>query len=205
MRRLVFLVAALVLVAGCGGDDGGGAAEQAAVGSFVGLLEETDAYVAIISDGENLVGYVSDGKTVSTWFKGDVDGASANLTARTEQELGEVEFLGDTADGEIEIDDEQHSFSAELAVGDAGLYRAAEEDGERTVEVGWVMLNDGSQRGGTNFLEPNADFRTTTPAPVIDPSTDLNVSVNVGGNAIEVSAKPVTPGLVDPVAEFRPR
>src|SRR5688572_27381036 len=136
MRRLVFLVATLVLVAGCGGDDGGGA-EQAAVGSFVGLLEGTDAYVAIISDGEKLVGYVCDGKTISTWFKGDVDGASANVTARTEQELGEVEFLGDTADGEVQIDDERHSFSAELAVGDAGLYRAAEQDAEGTVEVGW--------------------------------------------------------------------
>jgi hypothetical protein len=196
---LVLLVAA----AGCGGDDdGGGAPQGAAVGSFVGLLEGTDAHIAIVSDGENLVGYVCDSKNISIWFQADVGGTSADVNARTEQDLGEVDFLGDTADGEIEVDGERRSFSAELAVGDAGLYRAFKEDDEGTVEVGWVVLNDGSQHGGTNFIDPNLRNIQIQPAPTLDPKT-ADVSVNVGGNAITLAQSQVGPMFIDPIVGLR--
>ena len=204
-RLAVLPLALLMAAAGCGGDDdggGGGTPEGAAVGSFVGLLEGTDAYIAIVSDGEQLAGYVCDSKNISIWFRGDVGGTSADLKARTEQDLGEVDFLGDTADGEIEVDGERHSFSAELAVGDAGLYRAFREDGEGTVEVGWVLLNDGSQRGGTNFIDPNLRNIQIQPAPTLDPKT-ADVSVNVGGNAITLAQSQVGPMFIDPIVGLR--
>jgi hypothetical protein len=199
----VTLLCAAALVVGCsGGDDGGGVPEGASVGSFVGLLEGTDAHIAIVSDGEKLAGYVCDSKNVSIWFKGEVGGTSADLKARTEQDLGEVAFLGDTADGEIEIDGERHSFSAELAIGDAGLYRALKENGEGAVEVGWVVLNDGSQRGGTNVVDPVSFNRSVQPAPFLDP-INQNVNVNVGGNAIQLAASQVGPMFIDPIVERR--
>jgi hypothetical protein len=202
-RLATMSIAALLLFGGCGGgDDGGGTTEGAAVGSFVGLLEGTDAYIAVVSDGKQLAGYVCDSKTISIWFKGDVGGTSADLKARTEQDLGEVDFLGDTADGEIEIDGERHSFSAELAVGDAGLYTAYKKDDEGTVEVGWVLLNDGSQRGGTNFIDPVAHDRTVKPAPFVNPTVDV-VSVNIGGNAIQLAVEQVGPMFVDPLVNRR--
>jgi hypothetical protein len=202
-RLATMSIVALLLFGGCGGgDDGGGTPEGAAVGSFVGLLEGTDAHIAIVSDGEQLAGYVCDSKDISIWFQGDVGGTSADVKARTEQDLGEVDFLGDTADGEIEIDGEQHSFSAELAVGDAGLYRAFKENGEGTVEVGWVLLNDGSQRGGTNFIDPNLRSIQIQPAPMLDPKTP-DVSVNVGGNAITLAQMQVAPMVVDPIVGLR--
>ena len=202
------LVAAVI--AGCGGDDGGGGGEAAAtdlaVGSFVGLVDDTDAYIAVVSDGEKLAGYVCDGKTVSVWFKGEISDDAATLRARTEQELGEVQFLGDTADGEIAIDGQRRSFSAEIAVGDAGLYRAFNEDTQAgTVEVGWVVLNEGSQRGATNFVDPIASERAVEPAPFIDP-INQNVNVTVGGNAIELAQTQVGPMLIDPIVNLgRPR
>jgi hypothetical protein len=200
---VVLLGTILLAVAGCGsGDEGGGVPEGAAVGSFVGLLEETDGYIAIVSDGEQLVGYACDGKAISIWFKGDVGGTSADLKARTEQDLGEVAFLGDTADGEIEIGGERHSFSAEIAVGDAGLYRGVDPDA--TVEVGWVLLNDGSQRSGTNFIDPITDLPTVEPAPMLNPNT-ASLSVTVAGEAIQVAQTQVKPTLIGPITEFRPR
>jgi hypothetical protein len=199
----VVLLCVALLVPGCaGGDDGGGVPEGAAVGSFVGLLEGTDAYIAIVSDGEQLAGYVCDGKAISTWFKGEVGGTSADLKARTEQDLGEVAFLGDTADGEIEIDGERRSFSAEIAVGDAGLYGAFKEGDEGTVEVGWVLLNDGSQRGGTNFVDPVSFNRSVQPAPMLDPKT-ADVNVNVGGNAITLAQSQVGPMFINPIVQRR--
>jgi hypothetical protein len=202
MRWVVLLCVAL-LVAGCGGDDdGGGAPEGAAVGSFVGLLEGTDAYIAIVSDGEQLAGYVCDSKNISIWFKGGVGGTSAELKARTEQDLGEVDFFGDTADGELEIDGERHSFSAEIAVGEAGLYTAYRKDDEGTVEVGWVLLNDGTQRGGTNFIDSINQRKNIQPAPFFDPLNE-NVNVNVGGNAIQLPQMQVGPMFIDTIVNER--
>jgi hypothetical protein len=200
---LLLLLAVAVLFAGCGGDGGGEvAATDVAVGSFVGLVDDTDAYIAVVSDGKRLAGYVCDGKTVSIWFKGDVGDHAAGLRARTEQELGEVQFLGDTADGEIEIGGERRSFSAEIVVGDAGLYTAYKKDDEGTVEVGWVVLNDGSQRGATNFVDPLTLDRSVQPAPMLDPKT-AGVSVNVGGNAIQLAQNQVGPMFIDPIINGR--
>ena len=193
------------VIAGCGGGDGNGgeaAATDLAVGSFVGLVDDTDAYIAVVSDGGQLAGYVCDGKTVSVWFKGEISDDAATLRARTEQELGEVEFLGDTADGELAIDGQRHSFSAEIAVGEAGMYRAFKEDDDGTVEVGWVLLNEGSQRGATNFIEPLNLNRSVQPAPMLDPNT-ADVSVNVGGNAIQLAQNQVGPMFIDPIVQRR--
>jgi hypothetical protein len=52
------------------------------------------------------------------------------------------------------------------------------------------VLADGSQRGGTNFVDPITSDNVPKPAPHLDPDVS-NVSVNVGGSAIKLAQQRV--------------
>lgn len=59
-------------------------------GSFVGKVDGTDAYLALVSDGSRLGGYLCDGKQVSVWLKdASPDGDSAELEDREGAALGD--------------------------------------------------------------------------------------------------------------------
>lgn len=83
------------------------------------------------------------------------------------------------------------------AEGEAGLYRATKgKPGERgSVEAGWVVLNDGSQRGAINFIAPNLKSQTQPAPQFIDPTTAL--TVNVGGSTLQLRPKKV----IDPILQ----
>jgi hypothetical protein len=119
-------------------------------GTFVGTVEGTDAYIALVSEGNVTTGYVCDGtpKAVKVYFwldNAEITDGSAELASRQGDPLGEPSFADDQASGEVEIDGQPHSFTAEAATGDAGLYRPIKgETGQKgTVESGWIILNDG--------------------------------------------------------------
>jgi len=172
----VVAVLAAVALQACGG---GGNATKA--GSFVGRVEGTDAFIALVSDGTKVGGYVCDGNRVSTWFEvADISGGKASLATRDGQALGEATLSGDTATGTVSISGADHAFAAQLATGDAGLYRAVKGKAGQpgSVEVGWIVLGDGSQRGGTNFIDPNSQPAVPKPAPTLDTSA---TTVNVAG------------------------
>lgn len=200
-RALVLMVGflALSLLVACGGDDGEGGSSE---GAYVGTVEGTDAYIALVSDGSQLAGYISDSKKLSTWvdqakiaevpsspsappqaalgesmealFAHHVDlpglEDDAALTTREGEALGEVTLSGSEASGHVEVDGKKRSFTAKLASGEAGLYRAAKgtlgEPG--SVEAGWVVLADGSQRGNVNITDPS-DLNVE-PAPNLNPA-----------------------------------
>ena len=74
--RFVFVILlASLLLAACGGGS------QTVNGSFVGKVDGSDAFIAVVLHGNGEVtAYICDGASISEWFKGNVDGSSLNLT-----------------------------------------------------------------------------------------------------------------------------
>ena len=190
-RSLAWAVAlaAAGVLAGCGEDgvsDRSPAETKAATvakGALVGKVDGTDAYVALVSDGSRVLGYLCDSKKLSRWIDvSTIRDGTAALAARTGDALGEAMISGDRASGTITIDGEPHAFSAVPASGEAGLYRAARvnrEDGklsEGEVEAGWIVLPDGTQRGGINTGTTSTILVKSAPRLSLS-STTVNLSV----------------------------
>jgi hypothetical protein len=186
-------LASVALVLGCGDDEQAAAVQV----TYVGQVSGTNAYIALVAEGGKLSGYVSDSKQVSTWLTAPRLASSVELESRQGDPLGDVSG-GDTAGGSVEVAGKDRTFTLERATGEAGLYRAARgKPGKKGfVEVGWVVLADGSQRGGTNFIDPNTLDNVTKPAPKLDPNVS-NVSVNVDGRAIKLAQQRVQ-RFIDP-------
>jgi hypothetical protein len=145
-------VAAVLIVAAFNGDDDG--VDDAIASSgwdvFVGKVSESDAYIALISDGKEMQGYVAADAWWGNWSqRAPVNDGRARLLSRRGFLLADVLVSGDGASGNVLMDGQSLAFEAERAKGDAGLYRATLGDvgADGSFEVGWVVLNDGSQRG----------------------------------------------------------
>ncbi len=73
---------ATILVA-CGDDNASGGQATAEEGTFVGKVEGSDAYIALIANGTELTGFLCDGKQLSTWFgEPDLANGQAQLISR---------------------------------------------------------------------------------------------------------------------------
>jgi hypothetical protein len=170
------LIGVVLAAAGCGGNGNGG---QAAQGVFVGKVSGTDAYIALISDGSKLGGYLCDGKKTSSWLAtAELSGGKAQLKSRAAAPLGSAELSADRASGEVRVAGASHPFSAEPATGKAGLYRQAKGTIGKPgfTETGWIVLADGSVRGATSFKT------TIKTAPSSISGTQLGTNVFGGGN-----------------------
>ena len=183
------------MLAGCGDDaDTSPAPARAAVeakGAFVGKVDGTDAYVALVSDGRRVLGYVCDSKKLSRWIDvSTIRDGTAALATRTGDDLGEAMISGGRASGTITIDGEPHPFRAVPASGEAGLYRAAHvdrKDGtlrEGEVEAGWIVLADGTQRGGTNVGTTSTVLVKSAPRLTLSTST---VNLSVSGTSLKTA------------------
>ncbi len=142
-----FAAGALVLtaLAGCTGDDGaegdGGpegknadkaveAAEAAFVGSFVGEVEGTKAFVAVVAapaqegqDSGAVQVYVSDGRGLSEFFSGPI--SDGGFAAESDDGDAEAEgtLSGDSVTGTVALPDgTTGSYEASPPSGGAGLY-----------------------------------------------------------------------------------
>jgi hypothetical protein len=179
IRRVALLTLVVVLLAGLGLAACGGGSSGPADGSYVGKVEGMDAYIALVTKGGQVAGYICDSATISVWIRaGAVSGSSADLVSRKGVALGSVSWSGATVSGSLTIDGTSHSFSAALTAGDAGLYRAVQGTPGETgaVEVGWVILPDGSQRGLiTSFTNPVTQFA----APKLNTSS-TSVQITAG-------------------------
>lgn len=149
-------------------------AEQAGssyAGNFAGKVEGTEAFIAVVVYKENhALAYVCDGREdgptaeVAEWFTGAVaDDGSLDLTSEGGARLS-AEVTGDGAEGRLAFPDgEEHAFVAESVEEPAGLYRAGETvDGTEYVG-GWILLENGEERGAvrntsTGFIDPLGDL-----------------------------------------------
>jgi hypothetical protein len=143
---LLAITAMAMLSLACGGGAGGGAASG--TNTWVGKVENTDAYAALLIKGTTRYVYVTDGKELSFLFRGEIGETDPNnyFTLRDNQNhvINVQAPQGNTFRGLITVAAGQHlSFAVSPAKGEAGLYRAK----EGTAESQWIVLEDGSFRG----------------------------------------------------------
>jgi hypothetical protein len=177
--RYVLVGLAVAVLAGCGsygGDD-----EKAEAASFAAAVEGSDAFVgAVVGESDRRVlAYVCDGKSIASWFTGEAgDDGNVELTSADGARLtGRVE--GDLLSGSVVLPGgASHRFSASAVSTPAGLYRAKGQVRGAPAVGGWVVLEDGSQRGGirtsTGFTSSDTDL-ARPPKPVTSfTSTDVD-------------------------------
>jgi hypothetical protein len=164
------LIAVSAALSACGGGGAGttptkqATATNQITGAWVGKVQGTDAFVALASNGHEVLAYVCDGKDISQWFHGVAgeryvnlgDGSvrfkqsGAKLDARLQTNVTTGTFTG--------VDGKRLDFTATRARGDAGLYRLEQTADGRKWVAGWVVLNDGKLRGArvssTGAFEP---------------------------------------------------
>ncbi len=173
-------VAVLALTAAACGDDADTGSAQGDGAPFethyVGAVEGSDAYIAIISSGSEVAGYLCDSEQVDTYFgKAELSEGVADLTDRDGAQIGSVTIADGAATGEIDVAGEELSFTAEAAAGEAGFYWEVDrEDDEPVAETGWVVLADGTFRGIRRDFGGGLSAAANLPVgqPWIDPDPD---------------------------------
>ena len=197
---VAMLTTAVLAVAGCGDDDSGQGTQgedlTEAGRGFVGTVEGTDAFVALLLGGGEAVVYVCDGsQDISEWFAGPAEGPGIELGnevgASVSATLSDTGYRGSVTLG----DGERHEFEAVAAEPGAGLLRItgpeAEADG---VVAGWIVDNDGDYRGS---LRVGGFSRTPPAAPGGSVSLD-NTSYPVSVFLIPPKTPATPPGVPIP-------
>ncbi len=120
-------------------------------GSFVGPAEGSESFVAIVTDGAQVLAYVCDGATTVEWFSGAAMRDSIDLTSAGSIGLVAERGTGDTLDGTLTAGDgTESSFSAarvDVDGSEGGLCRGILQVDGVTYTGGWIVLPDGRQRG----------------------------------------------------------
>ena len=113
---------------------------------LIGAADDA-TFVAVITDDERVLAYVCDGTgaaaTVGAWFVGTHDGAGFSLTHASGARL-DGRLDGDGVRGAFTLGPQALEYAVADAEGDAGLFLA--DDGE-DLRGGWIVRDDGSQRG----------------------------------------------------------
>lgn len=117
--------------------------------TFVADVDE-DLYIGISLEEDDVTVYLCDGERVGVWLTGEVDDEGlAELGSFEEGAYVQLGVDDDLVSGSVTVAGAlgAHRFEATPANGDAGLYRAEETfEGEDYVG-GWVVLEDGRQKG----------------------------------------------------------
>jgi hypothetical protein len=200
------------------------------VGTFTEQVDGKDVSVSLVSDGKKAMAYVCDGEGLSIWMSGNVtndtvllthkSGASLRAKITTTSGVATVEPQDglDPTDSHVRhlIEPAQvkladgRTFATTLATArdNAGLYRYVAGSGSSRVLAGWIVGNDGVQRGveqtGTQ-QQPAAPLNVegqtasaggiTVAAPSVDPQT-------VGASVTAIQAAATAPATAPaPVSE----
>ena len=143
---------AVGLVAVVLGACGGGSGRDTAATSFASVVDGSDALLAVVVDQDEgkVLAYVCDGKAIATWFTGAQadDGTLALTAADGARLMGRID--GGEVSGMVTFpgDPSPHAFKAPAVLAPAGLYRTKGDVRGEPAVGGWIVLADGSQRGG---------------------------------------------------------
>ncbi|SRR5579875_713815 len=156
-------------------------------GDFVGTVPDLEAGVAITTDGQNVIAYLSDGTpnhiTYALWFQGQVSNNTFNLDNISTVEMsGLISASGVT--GTVTLSDgSNHTFSASpIAAGSqAGLYRGELNVGGVDYVAGWYILSAGAATNGAPTVGGGV-LNEQTNTPLAAPTPDFTQkSVTVSG------------------------
>lgn len=182
--KIGMMLGLMMLAVGCGGEES--AERPATVGRFVGRLADATTYFALVTEGDQATAYLCNGVTddtrvgaeanfVAVWLEGAFDGERVELNDGTTTLA--LAVAGDTVEGTARVGGQTLAANGVRATGDAGLYRGIGTDAEGgTHEGGWVVLADGSQRGGFGYVAPGGTLTKTHIAPTLN-LAQLNVQI----------------------------
>src|SRR3954469_3043144 len=120
----------------------------ASADTFVGRVQDSNAYIAVSKDGRKSGGYVCDDGIGSRWIEYAwlKNGVAPLRAGTTREKLGSVRVAGKTATGTVAVRGVKHRFSAErVSKGDAGLHFGVAKQSGCLLVAGWILLPDGTQ------------------------------------------------------------
>jgi hypothetical protein len=220
IRLLAAAVAALGLgLAACGDDEPPAATPAAArgaaapeAGTYAARVPGSDAYLAVVLDRERVAAYLCDRGRTSAWFphRRRRDGRTL-LRSRTRAATLTLEPAAAGLRARVRLPDgATRALTLAGQSGRAGIYRATARTRRGAVEAGWIVLEDGSQRGAatrfisrdegddvvfTDELPKNATTETST-APPLDTATGT-VKLPVAGAGLVHVSEITQPGVID--------
>ena len=129
-----------------------------AAGILVGRVNGSDALIALVANGNELLAYVcggpADWQTHTSWFKGDLS-ANGSFSLNTDNLWLNGTILGQAARGVLELaDGSRLSWQALSPQKDspAGLYRMADSE----AVTGFIVNNELESVGSIRLIKPNA-------------------------------------------------
>jgi hypothetical protein len=132
----------LALPVGCGDDDDDNNGENRSrpvAGTFVGKLQGSEGFVAVVAappakgeDRRDVSAVVCDAKQVCSWFSGSAKGNEVVVKGADDKEQTKVMLTGKAATGSVELaGDETERYRAREATATAGVYDlTVSEDGK---------------------------------------------------------------------------
>jgi hypothetical protein len=134
--------------------------------TYVGVVRGTNAYIAVLVEGDRALAAVCDGGSIGLRLRGGVTREGLGLASPTGARIWAV-VAGDQVSGGITLGTgATHLFNAAAATGVAGLYRD-----ERTIDgvayvAAQVVLGDGSGRTQLTLLDDLGEpIETNAPPP----------------------------------------
>jgi hypothetical protein len=129
--------------------------------TFVGKLEDSDAYLGIVQRGTAITGFVSDGTDdrvrVSMWFSGEVNDGALRLVQRDDSSsLGQGVVNAASVTGRVTLNDGvSRAFQAVRVQHPNGLRQAVLKDASGVAQglAVWVALPDETRRGAVMALD----------------------------------------------------
>lgn len=158
---------------------------------YVGSLDGTDAYVSALIGETGAVLYVCNGEEeLALWFEGPIAEPGQIELATEEGDTVSATLVDGGVTGTVTLASGiEHGFRAETVGGNAGLYRAlSDEATEAGIHAGWVVGDDGSERGAFRR------GRTFAAAPPLD-RTELRID----GMVIPIFRMELTPAAPSPI------
>lgn len=138
--------------------------------AYVGQVSGSGDLIGIVLDGEQITAYICDGTDSAVgqwgWFLGDRTGAHVDLVSTNGHEL-QIDFDAYAVpSGQLLTrDGTAHPFTTEPATGTAGIWRAQGLVNGVPLLAGWVILNNGDERGAGITEGGVATIRPFHPQP----------------------------------------
>jgi hypothetical protein len=169
-------------------------AQQAVTGAtFVAVTQNPQAFVAIVTSGDKTLAYVCDGEKIAEWYRGRAVNGSISLTSTGGASKIQAKLNGDVWEGVIALEgDRNWAFKAAGATSPAGLYRSDDVLNSARFLGGWVVLNNGDQRGAV------IGGGSTRPGRTLSLEAKPTVTLSEVGSLLPFL---VTPAFVDQVVE----